>query len=132
MVVEHSRQRPVTADQVKCQGLHFDDDVGAGCHLGQVFVGDQRQDVLLFGLGVGGLGASIKSGIIIDTGDRDANSHDSARVPLIWRRFALASEFRAGSAINSGEFNMLSGGDPIVARPPHAENAIQFVSTATM
>lgn len=86
----------------------------------------------LFGLGVGGLGASIKSGIIVDTGDRDANSHDSARVPLIWRRFALAAEFRTGSAINSGEFNLLSGGDPITARPPHAENAIQFVNTTTM
>lgn len=88
--------------------------------------------VKLFGFGQGGLGAAVKSGIIVDTGDRDANSHDGARVPLIWRRFAMASEFRQGATVNAGEFNVLSGGDVISARPPHAEFAIPFVNVASM
>lgn len=86
----------------------------------------------LFGLGGGGWGTTVKSSLIVDTGDRDANSHDGAKVPLIWRRFALASEFRLGATIDAGEFNRVSGGDPQSARPPHAERAQGFINFASL
>lgn len=86
----------------------------------------------LFGVGKGGWGTSVKPGIIIDTGDRDANSHDGAKTPLIWRRFAMASEPRKGASIESGEFNRISGGDMQTARPPHGEESVQFVNFASL
>jgi hypothetical protein len=84
------------------------------------------------GVGRGGWGVSVKPALIIDTGDRDANSHDGAKVPLIWQRYAMASEPRKGATIESGEFNRLSGGDVQSARPPHAEESVQFVNFATL
>ncbi|MFC2967337.1 hypothetical protein [Acidimangrovimonas pyrenivorans] len=91
------------------------------------------QDALvkLFGIGLGGWGAAVKPGIILDTGDRDANSHDGAKTPLIWRRMAMSSEPRKGSSIEAGEFKRLSGGDVQSARPPHAEHAVEFVNFAS-
>lgn len=86
----------------------------------------------LFGIGRGGWATAVKPGLIIDTGDRDANSHDGAKTPLIWRRFAMASEPRKGASIESGEFNRISGGDVQTARPPHAEESIQFVNFASL
>lgn len=86
----------------------------------------------MFGLGAGGWGAAIKSSLITDAGDRDANSHDGGKLPLIWRRFAMASEFRHGAAIDAGEFNRLSGGDIQTVRPPHGDQAIEFVNQAAM
>lgn len=86
----------------------------------------------MYGLGVGGWGTAVKAGLIVDTGDRDANSHDGAKTPLIWRRYAMASEFRHGAAIDAGEFNRLSGGDVLTARPPHAEHAVEFVNSASL
>ena len=80
----------------------------------------------------GGWGVSVKPGLIIDTGDRDANSHDGAKAPLIWRRFAMTSEPRKGASIESGEFNRLSGGDMQPARLPHAEESVQFVNVASL
>lgn len=85
----------------------------------------------LTGVAKGGWGTSVKPGLIIDTGDRDANSHDGAKTPLIWKRFAMSSEPRKGAAIESGEFNRLTGGDTQTARPPHAEESVQFVNFAT-
>ncbi len=85
----------------------------------------------LFGFGRGGFGVAIKSSIIVDTGDRDANSHDAAKGPLIWKRFAMASEFRVGASINAGEFNVLSGGDVITARAPHSPESIQFINISS-
>lgn len=92
----------------------------------------QNAIMQLFGGGRGGWGTSVKPGLIIDTGDRDANSHDGAKTPLIWRRFAMASEPRKGASIESGEFNRISGGDWQTARPPHGEESIQFVNTASL
>jgi P4 family phage/plasmid primase-like protien len=86
----------------------------------------------MFGLGAGGWGAAIKSSLIIDAGDRDANGHDGGKLPLIWRRFAMASEFRHGATIDAGEFNRLSGGDIQTVRPPHGDQAIEFVNQAAM
>lgn len=86
----------------------------------------------MFGLGAGGWGAAIKSSLITDAGDRDANGHDGGKLPLIWRRFAMASEFRHGAAIDAGEFNRLSGGDIQTVRPPHGDQAIEFVNQAAM
>ncbi len=85
----------------------------------------------MFGGGRGGWACSVKPGIILDTGDRDANSHDGAKTPLIWRRFAMASEPRKGASIEAGEFNRISGGDEQTARPPHGTENIQFVNTAS-
>ncbi|WP_304951452.1 hypothetical protein [Sulfitobacter sp.] len=92
----------------------------------------QNAVMKLLGGGRGGWAVSVKPGLIIDTGDRDANSHDGAKTPLIWRRFAMASEPRKGASIESGEFNRLSGGDVQSARPPHSEESIQFVNTASL
>lgn len=92
----------------------------------------QNAVMQLFGVGRGGWGTSVKPGLIIDTGDRDANSHDGAKTPLIWRRFAMASEPRKGSSIESGEFNRISGGDWQTARPPHGEESVQFVNFASL
>ncbi|PTA98893.1 MULTISPECIES: hypothetical protein [unclassified Sulfitobacter] len=91
----------------------------------------QNSLLKLFGGGRGGWACSVKPGIILDTGDRDANSHDGAKTPLIWRRFAMASEPRKGSSIEAGEFNRISGGDEQTARPPHGTENIQFVNTAS-
>lgn len=92
----------------------------------------QNALVRLFGLGIGGWGAAVKSAIIVDTGDRDANSHDGAKGPLIWRRFSMSSEFRNGATINAGEFNLLSGGDALSARLPHSPLSVEFVNTTAM
>jgi phage/plasmid-associated DNA primase len=92
----------------------------------------QNALVRFYGLGVGGWGAAIKSTLIVDTGDRDANSHDGAKTPLIWRRFAIGSEFRNGASIDAGEFNRISGGDVQTARPPHGASAVEFVNVATI
>lgn len=91
------------------------------------------QDALvkLFGYGLGGWGAAVKPGLILDTGDRDANSHDGAKTPLIWRRFAMSSEPRKGASIEAGEFKRLSGGDVQSARPPHSEHSVEFVNFAS-
>ncbi|WP_420555754.1 DNA primase family protein [Roseovarius sp.] len=86
----------------------------------------------LFGIDRGGWGTSVKPGLIIDTGDRDANSHDGAKTPLIWKRMAMSSEPRKGAAIESGEFNRLSGGDWQSARPPHGTESVQFVNFASL
>ncbi|RDC67248.1 hypothetical protein DLJ49_21205 [Rhodovulum sp. 12E13] len=86
----------------------------------------------LFGFERGGFGVGAKPQLIIDVGDRDANSHDAAKGVLIWKRFAMASEFRVGASVNSGEFNVLSGGDVIGARPPHSQDTIQFINRASM
>jgi len=91
----------------------------------------QNALVKLFGGGRGGWACSVKPGIILDTGDRDANSHDGAKTPLIWSRFAMASEPRKGSSIEAGEFNRISGGDEQTARPPHGEESIHFVNVAS-
>lgn len=92
------------------------------------------QDALvkLFGFGLGGWGTAVKPGIILDTGDRDANSHDGAKIPLVWRRLATSSEPRKGASIEAGEFKRLSGGDVQSARPPHAEQPIEFVNVASL
>ncbi|RAZ83411.1 hypothetical protein DDV93_13955 [Cereibacter johrii] len=86
----------------------------------------------MFGIGRGGWGTAIKPSIIIDTGDRDVNSHDGGKTPLVWKRFAMASEPRKGSSIDSGEFNRISGGDEQMVRPTGAEDSIQFVNFATL
>lgn len=84
------------------------------------------------GIGRGGWGTAVKPGLIIDTGDRDANSHDAAKTPLIWRRFAMASEPRKGASIESGEFNRLSGGDWQTARMPHGTENVPFINVASL
>ncbi|WHZ36515.1 hypothetical protein [Sagittula sp. MA-2] len=92
------------------------------------------QDALvqLFGMGRGGWGTSVKPGIILDTGDRDANSHDGAKTPVIWKRFAMSSEPRKGSTVESGEFNRFSGGDSQPIRAPYGDTAIQTVIYAKL
>lgn len=92
----------------------------------------QNALVRFHGLGIGGWGAAVKAALIVDTGDRDANSHDGAKTPLIWRRFAMGSEFRNGASIDAGEFNRISGGDVQTARPPHGTTAVEFVNAATI
>ena len=92
----------------------------------------QNALVRLFGLGLGGLGTAVKSAIILDTGDRDANSHDGAKTPLVWRRFAISTEFRHGASIDAGEFNRISGGDVQSIRPPFGQRAFEFVNVASM
>ncbi len=87
--------------------------------------------VKFMGLGRGGLGTTIKGAMIVDTGDRDANSHDGAKTPLIWRRVAIASEFRRNATIDAGEFNRFCGGDAQQVRPPHGTEAIEFTNVAT-
>ncbi|MCG6111547.1 MAG: hypothetical protein MEQ74_05080 [Paracoccus sp.] len=91
------------------------------------------QNALLQVLGTekGGWGGTVKSGLIVDTGDRDANSHDGAKAPLLWKRFAMASEVRKGASINSGEFNVLSGYDSQPIRTPYGKESIQAVIVAT-
>lgn len=86
----------------------------------------------VFGMGTGGWGTAVKSSLIVDTGDRDANSHDGAKTPLIWKRYAMASEFRHGASIDSGELNRLTGGDEQTARPPHGETSVPFVNFASL
>lgn len=92
----------------------------------------QNAFVRFFGLGAGGWGCAVKSGLVVDTGDRDANSHDGAKTPLIWRRFAMASEFRHGASIDAGEFNRISGGDMQSVRPPFGTSSFEFVIQATI
>lgn len=87
--------------------------------------------VKLFGMGKGGWGTTVKGSVIVDTGDRDANSHDGAKTPLIWRRLAIATEFRRGASADAGEFNRFCGGDIQQARPPHGEHPVEFTNFAT-
>ena len=88
--------------------------------------------VQLFGMGRGGWATSVKPGIILDTGDRDANSHDGAKTPVIWKRFAMSSEPRKGSTVESGEFNRFSGGDSQPIRAPYGDTAVQTVIFAKL
>lgn len=86
----------------------------------------------MFGLGSGGWGSGVKGSLIVDTGDRDANSHDAAKAPLIWRRYAMASEMRKGASVDAGEFNRMSGGDVQTARMPHNPETVEFVNFCTV
>ena len=88
--------------------------------------------VQLFGMGRGGWATSVKPGIILDTGDRDANNHDGAKTPVIWKRFAMSSEPRKGSTVESGEFNRFSGGDSQPIRAPYGDTAVQTVIYAKL
>lgn len=92
----------------------------------------QNALAVMHGTGKGGWGSAVKASLIIDTGDRDANSHDAAKKPLIWRRYAMATEMRKGASVDAGEFNRLSGGDILTARMPHAPDGVEFVNFSTI
>lgn len=129
LALGYSLTGEVSAKRVFMMVGNQDDDLKNGDN-GKSMV--QNAMTRLFGLGAGGWGSTIKPGLIVDTGDRDANSHDGAKVPLIWRRFAMGSEMRKGASIDAGEFNRVSGGDVQSARPPHAERAVEFINVASI